>query len=240
MKIKKILLLVVGIASILFLLSPQIIFAEDELLTDLSITCPSQVNESFPFNVTIKSNATFLANVTVTFNGEINRTNSFGTAGFYAPRVLPDEDNTYTIIATKPGYNETIAQVTVLNVPQVFPTVSTSHIFEKTLFVITVIDDEGSVVDNATVMFDNKEYFSSSNGAIELVAPAVNKSKTYVISVTKPGYIDYSTLIVVSPSFSFENLIGFFVVIGICIIIIVAVIVIMLLKHLRKKRINRF
>ena len=72
--------LVIGIFTLLLFLSPQTVSAEDESFTDLSIICPSHVNESFSFNVTIKSNNIPFDNVTVTFDGKTNRTDSFGAA----------------------------------------------------------------------------------------------------------------------------------------------------------------
>ena len=239
MKVEKKIILVIGIFTILFFLSSPEVSAEDELLIDLSIICPSQVNESFPFSVTIKSNNVSLANVTVTFNGKINRTDSFGIVGFTAPRVLPDGDNSYTIIAVKDGYSTNIVNIAVVNVPQVFPTVRSSNIVEKTIFIVTVIDDEGRIIDNATIVFNGKEYLSSVNGTVSLSAPSVNKSKAFVISAIKQGYIDYSIFITVYPDLSPENLIGFFIVIFVCILIIVLTFIIMLRKYLKRKRINR-
>jgi len=237
--IEKQIILVIGILSLLMFLSPQNVSAEDELLMDLSIICPSQVNESFLFTVTITSNDISLANVTVIFNGKTNLTDSFGIVGFSAPRVLPDEDNVYPIVASKAGYNETSVNITVANVPQVFLIVSPPNIVEKKSFIVTVYDDEGRLVDNASITFNDNEYLSRSNGTVDLVTPSVNKSKVYVISATKQGYIDNSIFITVYPSLSPENIMGFFIVIGICIIIIFAVVVIMLMRYLKRKRINR-
>lgn len=239
MKIEKILILVIGILFLLLFLSPQNAQAEDETSLDLSIFCPSIVNESYSFVVTVKSNNISIANATVTFNGKTNMTNSSGMAGFSAPRVLPDGDNSFIITAFKEGYNSTTVHITVANVPQVFPIVIESNIAEETSFVVTVYDDEGRIVDNATITFNNKEYISSVNGTVALIAPSVNKTKTYVISATKQGYIDYSTFVTVDPALSPENLMGFFIVIGICIVIIVVTFIIMLKKYLRRKRINR-
>jgi hypothetical protein len=78
MRIEKKIILVIGIFTILFFLSPMYVHADEEFYQDLSIIVPLQVNESFSFSVTIKSNDVSLANVTVTFNGKINRTDSFG------------------------------------------------------------------------------------------------------------------------------------------------------------------
>ena len=239
MKIEKKIILVIGIFTILFFLSPMHVHAYEEFYQDLSIIVPSQINESFPFSVTIKSNNVSIANVTVTFNGNINRTNSFGIVGFTAPRVLPDGDNTYTIVAVKDGYNATVVNITVANVPQVFPDVMSSNIVEETIFIVTVIDDEGRIIDNSTIVFNGKTYLSSVNGTVSLTAPSVNKSKAFVISAIKQGYIEYSIFITVYPDLSPENLIGFFVFIFICILIVIMTFIIMLRKYLKRKRINR-
>jgi len=98
--------------------------------SDLTIICSSKVEESYPFVVTIKSNNTTIANATVTFNGEENKTNNQGKVIFYAPRVLPNENNTYTITAIKEGYNSTTISIEIVNVPQLFPTVINSNIEE--------------------------------------------------------------------------------------------------------------
>ena len=78
MRIEKKIILVIGIFTILFFLSPMYVHADEEFYQDLSIIVPLQVNESFSFNVTIKSNNIPLDNVTVTFDGKTNRTDSFG------------------------------------------------------------------------------------------------------------------------------------------------------------------
>jgi hypothetical protein len=71
-------ILVIGILTLLLFLSPQTVSAEDESSMVISIIYPLYVNESFSFNVTIKSNNIPLDNVTVTFDGKTNRTDSFG------------------------------------------------------------------------------------------------------------------------------------------------------------------
>jgi len=78
MRIEKKIILVIGIFTILFFLSPMYVHADEEFYQDLSIIVPLHVNESFSFNVTIKSNNIPLDNVTVTFDGKTNRTDSFG------------------------------------------------------------------------------------------------------------------------------------------------------------------
>ncbi len=238
-KIERQIFLVIGILTVLMFLSLQVVSAEDESFKDLAIIYPLQVNESYPFNITIKSTNVPLDNVTVTFDGKTYKTDSLGIADFVAPRVLPDGENTYVLVALKEGYNATIVNITVVNIPQVLPTVRTLNIAEKTSFVVTAMDDEGGVVYNATIAFNGKEYRSSIDGTVTLTTPSVNKSKAYLISTQKYGYIDYSIVITVYPSLSPENIVGFLIVIVICTLIVVITLIIMLRKYLRRKRINR-
>ncbi len=229
------------IASILFtvFLSPYTTEALDENSSDLSIICPSQVNESYPFVITIKSNNISIDNVTVIFNGGENLTNSAGRVIFYAPRVLPDENNTYNITASKEGHNSTTISITVANVPQLFPTVISSTIDEGTDFVVTVSDDEGRLVDNATIIFNDKSYKTDINGTITLTAPSLNRTEEYTINATKPGYIDNSILIRIIPGPSQENLLGFYISVLILIFIAILVVVLLIMKHLKRRRINQ-
>lgn len=227
------------IFTLLACLLMQTILAEDEILMDLVIDCPLQVNENFYFSILITSNNVFIDNVTVTFNDQTNITNSEGIVGFIAPRVLPDENKTYTIIASKEGYNTTTCQITVLDYPQVFPIVSISNILEKTMFIVTIIDDERRVVNDAKVIFNGREYLSSGTGTVTLTAPAVNKSQMFNISVSKQGYIDSTISVTIYPSISSENIIGFYFVIGICIFIIILTGIYMVFKNIRRKKINR-
>ena len=220
-------------------MSSLIVKSQDTPLMDLSIECPSQVNESFEFNITIISNNIVVDNVTVIFDGKRGVTNSEGIAKFFAPRVLPDGDNLYNITAFKKGYNTTKYQIKVLNIPQLHIDIKSYNIAENTFFQLTVVDDVGKIVDNANITFNNKEYISNANGTSTLFTPSVNKTYLSVITVEKPGYINNSILITVYPDISYENIIGFYMVITICIVILISIFLIMYLKYLKKKRINR-
>ena len=191
------------------------------------------------FHITITSNNTPVENVTVTFNGETNMTNSSGIVGFIAPRVSADTNHFYPIKASKEGYNTSTDTITVQNVPQVLPTVDVPGITENTSFIVTTFDDQGRIVSNVTILFNEKEYRTASDGTVRLTAPLVNKSKVFQISAQKPGYIDFSIAVTIYPSISSENFIGFIIVIIICASIIVATFIIMIRKYLKRKRINR-
>ena len=239
MKIKKATIPIITFLFISLFLSPYIVRADEDPL-ELSVICASKVNESYPFIVTVKVNNISIANATVTFNEDAKLTNLFGEVTFYAPRVVPDQNNTYNISVFKEGYKTTTITISVVNVPQLFPMAFSSNIKEETEFVVAVEDDEGKLVNNATITFNSKKYQTDINGTITLTTPSVNKSKLYIINVTKSGYIDNSIFVIIYPNPSKENIFGSFVVIGICIFIAVLSIAILIGKHLRRKRINRY
>jgi len=207
--------------------------------SDLTIICSSKVEESYPFVVTIKSNNTTIANATVTFNGKENTTNNQGKVVFYAPRVLPDENNTFNITAVKEGYNSTIISIEILNVPQLFPTVFNSNIEEEMNFTVLVLDDEGQIVNNTKIEFNNRSYKTDENGTVILAAPTLDKTGEFWINATKAGYIKNSISIRIIPKPSLENILGLYVSILIVILIGILTGLIVTMKYLRRKRINR-
>jgi hypothetical protein len=224
---------------VFFLLAPVQLLGSATMLPALSILCPAEVDENDFFTVTITSNNTSLANATVTFNGETNLTNTVGIVTFQAPRVVFDENNSYPITASKEGYNTTTASITILNVPQLFSTVLSTYLTENTTFVVTVVDEQGRIIDNATITFEATEYTTDENGTVTLQTPLVRKSETYFINVTKNGYLPNSLPIVVSPRPTPQNILGFLIFIGICFIIVIASLVILISRHLKRRRINR-
>jgi hypothetical protein len=222
-----------------FLLTPVQQGGSATTLLELSIQCSSEVNEKAFFTVNITSQNTSLANATVTFIEETSLTNTQGIVTFQAPRVVLDENNTYTIAASKEGYNTTTMSITVLNVPQLFATVASSYLTENTTFIVTVVDEQGRIIENATIMFERTEYTTDENGTVTLQTPLVWKSETYFINVTKSGYFSNALPIVVSPRPSSENLLGFLIFIGICFIMVIASLAILISRHLKRRRINR-
>jgi hypothetical protein len=222
-----------------FLLTPVQQGGSATTLLELSIQCSSEVNEKAFFTVNITSQNTSLANATVTFIEETSLTNTQGIVTFQAPRVVLDENNSYTITASKEGYNTTTMSITVLNVPQLFATVASSYLTENTSFIVTVVDEQGRIIDNATIMFERTEYTTGENGTVTLLTPQVWKSETYFINVTKSGYLPNDLPIVVSPRPTPENLLGFLILIGICFIIVIASLAILISRHLKRRRINR-
>jgi hypothetical protein len=221
-------------------LSASLTFGSDQRVPQLDLLCPSHVNESDTFAITVTIHGSPVDNVTVTFIDQTNLTNSSGQATLRAPRVPPHENSTFLLSVSKQGYNATTCRINVTNVPQLFPVVTTSSLIEESEFVITVIDDQGRIVDNATLLFLNKQYWSDKNGNVILTAPCVNNSQLFSITALKSGFLEYTISITVSPSISTPHIIGFYVVIGICLFIVVLSLSILIYKYKEKKRINRY
>ena len=205
----------------------------------LSIVCPVQVNESSPFTAQILLNETPLANATVIFNHELKYSNTAGFVQFIAPRVLPDENITFPLVAYKERIPAVTINISVINRPQLFISLESTTIPTKTHFLVTIIDDEGRIIDNASLVFNTKENYTNSNGTIVLVAPQVNKSKVYNITAAKEGYINNTILIIISPEASSENILGLYIALGILLFIAVFPLVVIIMRHYRRKRINR-
>jgi hypothetical protein len=205
----------------------------------LTITAPSQVNESSSFTVTVTSKNVSVANATVMFNGVSNLTNKTGKITFQAVRVSSIGNHTFTITATKDGYTSANTTINILNVPQLLPSVASNYITENTAFLLTVFDDEGRNIRNVTVTYQNKGYKTDSNGTVLLLTPPVRKSETYRISAAKPGYLSNYIPIVVSPRPSQENLLGILILVGVCFVTVVVSISLVIGQIIKRRRINR-
>ena len=218
---------------------PSILSASSENVSDLSIVCPNQVNESRAFIVTIQAGNDVIANATVLFNGEENLTDQYGKVIFYAPRVLPSENKTYIISASKTGYNNTTKNITIINIPQLFPIISPTHIEEGANFTVLITDDEGQSIPNVTIAFNNINYLSDRNGTITITAPSINTSDRYFLNITKGGYIGNSIIINIVPGPSSENILGVYIAILIAVVIGSATIALVMRNYLRRRRINK-
>ncbi len=216
-----------------------VISAGDADLPILHIICPSKVNESYEFSVTIKSDNQNLKNVSVFFNEEEKITNDLGMTRFTAPRINYANKSTFTIYASKDGYNSTTKEINVTDIPQIFLGVESSGIFENTTFNVDIIDEEGKSIENVSIFFNRKSYISDQNGTIELKAPDVNKSKVFYINASRHGYINNSILIIVSPQASDQNILGLYIGIISFLFIAIAPIIILIIRYFRKKKINR-
>ena len=222
---------------LILLASSYSVVSEDPLV--FSLDYPSQVNESSSFLVTVTSQDQPVVNATVMFHGQTMLTNATGTTILLAPRILPGENTTFPLLVSKDGYNDTTVYITVLNVPQLFLTVASSYLFEVTYFILTVIDDNGTVVANATIRFNATTYYSDTNGTVLLATPHVLKTTDMVINATKQGYLPNTMVIVVSPTLSQQNLIGFLLVIGMCLVIATLLVIFVVERYLKHRRINR-
>jgi hypothetical protein len=210
-----------------------------EVLPNLIIQCPEDVNESYLFSVIITSDELFIANATVMFNEETNVTDKNGVVIFTAPRVLPFENRTCNITVAKKGYNSTSRTINVTNVPQLYPTLETAIVEEKTNFTLIILDDEGRIIPNATVSFNNQAYHTDTNGSVILKTPAVETTIVYFINITKPGYIANSIGIRILPGPSIENVVGAYIAIAIVAILITTTAVLFLIRYYQRWRFNR-
>lgn len=228
---------------LLFLFSFFVWFQEtgtsEESLLQLSISSPSEVTENSFFNINIEANSIPIDNVTVTFNKETNITDSQGIVGFQAPRILPQDNTTYTILAQKEGYTASSKNITILDIPQLYPIVENPAILEETMFVITVVDEQGNNVGNATITFEKKTYLTDSNGSVELLAPSTYKAEEVYVNVSKTGYIENTIQIIITPSPEIENIRGVLFFIYIFVGIAVVSLLLILIQYLKKRKINR-
>ena len=84
-----------GFHFLLLVICCHDIQAQNASIPNLSIECSLTIDESYPFYIQITSNNNSVVNVTVTFNGQQNITDSSGTIEFIAPRVIPGDDITF-------------------------------------------------------------------------------------------------------------------------------------------------
>jgi uncharacterized membrane protein len=217
----------------------EVSYGASSIPQDLIILSPESVNESLPFVITIHSDDQPVANVTVQVDEQKNLTNEEGKAWFLAPRVLPNENRTLKVQATKDEYNTSYITILVLNIPQLFPTFSQSSIEEHTNFTVTIMDDEGQQIPNASILFNDQSYVSDANGTVTLLSPSVDSSGEYFINVSKTGYLKNSISLRVVPKPTLENILGIYLAIIIVIIIISLTGVVVIARYFRRKQINK-
>ena len=210
-----------------------------ETLSPLSVEAPSQIDESLPFFITVTSLGIPVVNVTVVFQDQINMTNTRGIAYLVAPRVSPHGNNTFPLTVSKEGYNETTLFVTVLNVPQLVLNAVQSYIRENTSFMVKITDDNGNIVENATVLFITNESLSDRSGNVTFTAPHVNKRMNVAINASKAGYLSSGIIVDIYPGLSEQNLVGFLLVIGVCLTIAMLVLIYGIERYLKHRRINK-
>ncbi|MBN1280657.1 MAG: hypothetical protein JXA00_03320 [Candidatus Thermoplasmatota archaeon] len=230
-----------GIRTILLLilvLFPLLRCASCTQAADLSLLCPTEVDENAWFEVTVTADNTPIANVTMSFITLVYLTNESGAVRLQAPRVEPTQNKSVLLTAEKEGFNATTCQVTIKNIPQLFALVTSSYISENTFFTLTVVDEQGLIVDNVTVTYQNQSYSTDLNGTVPLSTPGVRKSETYEIHVEKSGFLPNTIAINVSPQASAFNLLGFSLILVICCGIIVVSLSIVLYRFWKHRRLS--
>jgi hypothetical protein len=238
-RMKKTLLILLYFFFLLLALLPTATITRSYPPPELQILCTPQVNEDAMFEVTVKSGILSIDNVTVTFNGDTIQTNATGKATFRAPFVIPDANNTFSITASKEGYVSTNWSILILNIPQLFPTVPSPMIMENTTFIVTVLNDEGTPVENVTLMFEHNNYSTDRNGIVRLTTPAVKKTETSILSVKKQGYLSNTLSLQISPRPTRENILGIYLLLGICATIVIASTAFIIYRFLKGRQINR-
>jgi hypothetical protein len=173
--------------------------AEGEPLPPLAITSRSTVHVTQPFQVTVTSNDTPVENASVTFLGMTQRTDSEGHAFFTAPNITSLVNTTCTINASKEGYEPATTTITIVHVPKLLVNISQNgRIIEGEKFIVTVFDEDNhQIVQNVTVIFNGKEYRTTTEGIVTITAPhRANEGANYMIVAEKPGYRDSTPQII--------------------------------------------
>ncbi len=153
------------------------------------LEAPVEVDELGSFTVTARngsSTAAGIPGVAVVFAGSTKTTGSDGKATFTAPAVTGDR--TFTITATKEGFAEDSATITVVNVPKLFITVSGEKDSEGTYIspvTVVVSDDLGNLITGATVTFGTKTDTTVNGQATFTVT---GQKTPYTITAVKTGF----------------------------------------------------
>jgi hypothetical protein len=158
----------------------------------LLISSPSPVTENANFQVIITANEAPIEDVEVTFDGNINSTDSEGKTSFTAPFV--EADNDYLIKAEKVGYIHTTAIITIEDRQLVISASST--VVEGDPFTVTVRrEDTGEAVIGTDVTFNGETNQTNANGQVNFTAPEVDQETDYTISAKIDGYQSDTALI---------------------------------------------
>ena len=190
------------------------VYIENKLVPDvtieitshqLSIDAPSQVYEDQEFTVTVTDeNDQPVEGAQVTFNGDTKQTDSNGQVTFTGAVFGNLPYATYTITAQKAGYKSAKTDITIVNVPQLYVSISP----EGTLtsgqkFKVKVTSDTGAVYGvHVKVLKDGTvvaEGTVTAPEGVTLTAPTVSKETTYTVIVEKDGYKSAETEIKVKP-----------------------------------------
>ncbi len=143
----------------------------------LDIEAPSITPEGESFQVTVTADGQPVDDVTVTFNDQTKYTAWDGTVSFSAPSV--NEDTKYTLFASKQGYLDNAALMTVSDQIEIIP---------RGWFYGVVYDNFGSPLKAAQIcahlLNENICTFTDENGQYVLLISA----GTYTLEASKHGY----------------------------------------------------
>ena len=70
-----------------------------------------------------------------------------------------------------------------------------SGVFETFMFQLKIVDEKNKPVEEAIVVFANDSWVTDAKGEVTLKAPPVDYNKEFMITATKPDYIDDSKTI---------------------------------------------
>ncbi len=135
----------------------------------MTIQSPLTVNEKETFTVEFKSDSQLIIDmIKVHFDGETHNVN-VGSIQLTAPSVSIDLD--YHITASSDDYGEKEFTIRVLNKPELMIICNVLPVIANEEFSVIICDDTGRGIIGALVTFYGKEYTSSVNGELTLIAP---------------------------------------------------------------------
>lgn len=171
----------------------------------LDISNPSSVNEGESFDVTINSEGTPVQDAFVEFNDLNYSTNEYGVVTFSAPELT--EDTSFDIYVSKDSFVSNSSSIVILNNFSSNPSLvifSSDAVYEAENFDV-IITSDGLPVKDAIVSFDAEDYTTDDDGKVTIDAPLVLSNQSFVIIVSKTGYIgNESTILVLNNDSSLD------------------------------------
>ena len=165
----------------------------------IDISSPISVleNEEFTVTITELTSGDPVENCAVTITGiGSENTDANGQATFTAPEV--SSDLSYTISATKEGYNPDTGTITVINVPKLIISVDES-VAGGSSFDVVVAKDTGDPVIGATVTFNGKTYKTKAGGVASIPAPEVDSDTAYTLTASFGTFTEATASVTVTP-----------------------------------------
>jgi hypothetical protein len=200
-------LLIISLMAIIGEAGPSIqITKKPDTKKYLKIQSPSKINEGITFNIFVyaeinqTSETCFQpvpnATVNVGWNNFSYFTDINGKVTLTAPLVNNDE--IYTITATKTGYYPDEVKILIINIQPRLVIYAPSSVYEGMNFGVEVFAGN-QTVSGVTVVFNNESKTTSMNGSVSFTAPPVNESTTFEIYAYKQGYNSATSTILVMP-----------------------------------------